>query len=103
MEGLNAVDSDIHALLNIIREENQAQHGDIVRRLDQINGRVQHHDRELGEVSVQLDELKTISTTVDRIDRDHVTKGQAWVVGSFTLLGVAGITAWILEHLNWIR
>jgi hypothetical protein len=92
------VSSDIFELLNVIRDENARQHADIVSRLDQINGRVQRHDRELGEMSVQLDELHAVHDVVDRIDRDHVTQRQAWVVGVGVVTGTLALLGWVFEH-----
>lgn len=69
--------------IKVFREDNVRQHGEIVHRLDTINGRVHRHDRELSDIQGKM-----------------VTKNQLWV-GAGTVLTAAGaIIAWFMEHFQ---
>ncbi len=75
-----------------LRDDNVRQHGDIVHRLDALNGRVHKHDREIGEIHAMAESVKTI-------EANYLTKAQGWT--AFTAIVGAGGAAlfWLLDKV----
>lgn len=92
---LGYVRSDIATL----RDDNVRQHGEIVQRLDTINGRVHRHDREIQAIQNKADEIHSMAQSVHTIEQNYMTKTQGWT--AFTAVVGAGGAAlfWLLERV----
>lgn len=92
---LGYVRGDIKSL----HDENIRQHGEIVHRLDTINGRVHRHDREIQAIQNKADEIHEMAQSVHTIEQNYLTKTQGWT--AFTAIVGAGGAAlfWLLERV----
>lgn len=98
-EGLVTILGYVRDDIKTLRAENLTQHGEIVQRLDTLNGRVHKHDREIGTITAKVAEIHAMSESVKTIEQNYLTKGQGWT--AFTAIVGAGGAAlfWLLERV----
>ena len=97
-EGLVTLLGYVRDDIKTLRGENLSQHGEIVQRLDTLNGRVHKHDREIGTITTKVEEIHAMSESVKTIEQNYMTKSQGWT--AFTAVVGAGGAAlfWLLDH-----
>lgn len=83
----------------VLRDDNVRQHGEIVQRLDTINGRVHRHDREIQAIQNKADEIHTMAASVKTIEANYMTKGQGWTAFTTVVGGMVAALFWLLERV----
>lgn len=92
---LGYVRSDIKSL----HDENIRQHGEIVQRLDTINGRVHRHDREIATIQTKVDEIHPVAQSVHAIEQNYMTKTQGWTAFTTVVGAMVFALFWLLERV----
>lgn len=89
----------VRADIASLRDDNVRQHGEIVHRLDTLNGRVHKHDRDIDTISGKVNEIHAMAESVKTIEQNYLTKSQGWT--AFTAIVTAGGAAlfWLLERV----
>lgn len=82
-----------------MRKDNADQHKDIVHRLDTINGRVQKHDREIGDIQGKTNQIEEIGKNVRHIDQNYLSKTAGWTGFTFVVGGFGAVLLWMLDRV----
>jgi type I site-specific restriction endonuclease len=82
-----------------LREDNLRQHGEIVHRLDTLNGRVHKHDREIDSIEAKVGEIHAMAESVKTIEQNYLTKTQGWTAFTFLAGGGSAVILWLLDRV----